>query len=89
MSFDPSGGGMSAEQYDKAIKKLEAAGVGNPTGRLYHVCFGEANNLKVIDVWDTVENFQKFGNTLMPILQQLSVDPGQPQIDATRNIIKG
>jgi len=28
---------MNTEKYDRAIKDLEAAGQGNPAGRLYHI----------------------------------------------------
>jgi len=80
---------MSAGQYDECIKRLEKAGAGAPKGRLYHVCFGSSNQLHVLDVWESQETFEKFGQTLMPILQQLGVDPGQPAIASAHNIIKG
>ncbi len=88
-TFDPSGGGMSAAKYDEVIKKLAAAGQGNPKGRLYHVCYGDPNDLHVTDVWDSMENFQAFGQTLMPILQSLGIDPGQPRVNPVHNVIKG
>ena len=31
---------MNAQQYDTCIRKLDAAGAGNPAGRSYHACFG-------------------------------------------------
>ena len=80
---------MSTNKYDDIIKRLEKAGAGNPKGRLYHVCFGDKDNLNVIDVWDTQQNFDKFGQTLMPLLKQLNVDPGEPEIKEIHNIIKG
>lgn len=89
MSFDPKAGGMTAAQYDEVIRKLEAAGAGSPRGRLYHVCYGDAGNLKVVDIWDSMESFQAFGQTLMPILQKEGVDPGQPQVSTVHKIIKG
>ena len=85
-TFEPSG--MTAEQYDTIIQKLEKAGAGAPKGRLYHVCYGDRNNLGVLDVWDSKENFDEFGKTLMPILQQEGVDPGQPQVQIVHNIIE-
>jgi hypothetical protein len=45
--------------------------------------------LRVFDVWDSQESFEKFGQTLMPILQQLGVDPGNPEVFPVHNIIKG
>jgi hypothetical protein len=80
---------MSTAQYDEIIQQLEAAGAGAPTGRSYHVCFKVDGNLRVFDVWDSQELFDKFGQTLFPILQRVGVDPGTPTICEVHNIIKG
>jgi len=80
---------MSTQKYDEIIKRLEAAGAGAPKGRLYHVAFGDPNALNVSDVWDTKENFETFGATLMPILQDVGVDPGEPAWIEVHNIIAG
>ena len=79
---------MNSKQYDECISKLAEAGAANPKGRIYHVCYGDPNNLNVTDVWDSIEDFQKFGATLMPILSQLGIDPGQPEALAVHNIIE-
>ena len=83
--FTPSS--MTAEQYDEVIRQLETAGVGSPAGRRYHVCFGTGARLRVLDVWDSQEAFNAFGQTLMPILQQVGLDPGQPEIAEVHNEI--
>ena len=80
---------MSSQKYDEVIKRLKAAGEGSPKGRLFAVAFGPANALHVSDVWDTRENFDRFGKTLMPLLQELGIDPGTPQFIETHNIIVG
>lgn len=80
---------MSVAQYDECIKQLEAAGAGAPAGRLYHVCFEAEGKLRVFDVWDSQASFDQFGQTLMPILAGLGVDPGTPTISPIHNIIKG
>jgi hypothetical protein len=36
-----------------------------------------------------MENFQAFGNSLLPIMGALGVDPGQPEIYELHNTIKG
>jgi hypothetical protein len=36
--------------------------------------------MMVFDIWESQADFDAFGQTLMPILQQLSVDPGQPDV---------
>jgi hypothetical protein len=80
---------MTADQYEACIQKLEAAGAGQPAGRLYHACFGPSDKLAVFDVWDSQENFDRFGQTLMPILKELGVDTGQPAIMPIHNVIEG
>ena len=80
---------MSARQYDDCIKRLEAAGAGRPPGRLYHACFGSGDKLRVFDVWDSQESFNRFGQTLMPILKQIGVDPGQPEVAQIHAVIGG
>jgi hypothetical protein len=80
---------MSSQQYDEVIKRLAAAGAGAPQGRLFHVAFGSLDALRVSDIWDTMENFEHFGETLMPILQEAGVDPGTPDVIETHNIIAG
>ncbi len=80
---------MTASQYDEAIRRLEAAGAANPPGRLHHVCIGTGDKLKVVDLWESEEAFQKFGQTLMPIMQDIGLDPGQPSAEPVHNIIRG
>ncbi len=80
---------MSTQKYDEIIRRLEAAGAAAPQGRLYHVAFGDPNELRVSDIWDTRENFERFGQTLMPILQSVGVDPGNPDWIEVHNIIAG
>jgi hypothetical protein len=42
----------------------------------------------VFDVWTSQAAFDKFGKTLMPILQQIGLDAGQPQVMPMHNVIK-
>lgn len=81
--------GMSNQQYDKVIKELGAAGQANPKGRLYHVAAAKPNGWFVLDVWASAEEFDKFAQTLMPILQKAGVTPPKPEIYPVHNIIKG
>jgi len=80
---------MNARQYDEVIKHLEHAGAATPPGRRFHVCFGTGSNLRVVDVWESQEAFNAFGQTLMPILHQVGLDPGQPEIVEVHNTIPG
>jgi hypothetical protein len=41
----------------------------------------------VFDVWTSQAAFDKFGKTLMPILQQLGIDPGTPAVMPVHKVI--
>jgi hypothetical protein len=83
--FSPAA--MSAAQYDECIKLLKKAGAGNPAGRSYHAAFGPQDKLMVFDVWTSQAAFDRFGKTLMTILQQLGLDPGQPSVMPVHKVI--
>ena len=87
LRFTPQG--MTAAKYDECVKRLEQAGAGSPPGRLYHVCFGDKDNLRVSDIWDSTESFERFGLTLKPILNEIGIDPGEPEVIEIHNIIEG
>jgi len=78
---------MSAEQYAEIQRRLDAAGHGNPAGRLHHVCFGEDDALRALDVWTSLEEFYAFGGALMPILAAVGVDPGEPEVLPVERLI--
>jgi hypothetical protein len=78
---------MTGEKYDECLKRLRQAGAQNPPGRTYHACFGPSDKLSVFDVWTSQKAFDKFGQTLMPILQQIGIDPGQPSVMEVRKVI--
>ena len=78
---------MTAEKYDQVIARLDAAGVGAPQGREYHACFGTGDQMRVVDVWSSLEEFEAFGATLMPILAEVGVEVAEPAISETYNVI--
>ena len=80
--------GMTSQQYDDVIAKLQAAGVGSPKGRLYHASFGPPTDVMVFDVWTSQAEFDAFGAVLMPILAGSGVTPPKPQIMPIHNVIK-
>ena len=85
--FKPAG--FTANKYRETIKQLEAAGADTPKGRSFHVCYGDANGVDITDVWDNMEDFQAFGQTLVPIMKSLGVDPGKPDVQEVFEIIRG
>src|SRR5687767_919050 len=78
---------MTAQQYDECTRRLAQAGVGRPKDRLYHACFGTPESVSVFDVWTSQAAFDAFGQTLMPILQEMGIDVGQPSVMPIHNVI--
>lgn len=79
----------TAAKYDEIIRRLDAAGAGKPAGRLYHACFGSGDKLQVFDIWESQQAFDKFGETMIPIVQEVGVDLGQPMVEPVHNLIQG
>ena len=78
---------VTAAQYDQVIKGLEAAGAGNPKGRLYHIASPKDGGWFVVDVWESGELLNQFAQTLIPIMQEADVTPPQPQVYPVHNMI--
>jgi hypothetical protein len=78
---------MTARQYDECTRRLTQAGAGSPADRLYHACFGSPDSVAVFDVWTSLAAFETFGQTLMPILQDLGVELGHPSVMPVHNVI--
>jgi hypothetical protein len=83
--------GFTPAKYDEAIKQLDQAGAGfgSVPGRTFHCAMEVDGAIHVFDVWESMEQFQKFGETLVPILNKLGVDPGQPQVTTVHNVQNG
>jgi hypothetical protein len=79
---------MTAAEYDETVRKLEANGDFPPDGLDYHVCFGSEGSLRVSEIWDSKEQLDAFGEKLMPVLSEVGIDPGQPEILDIHNIVK-
>jgi hypothetical protein len=80
--------GLDVDKYNECIKRLKRAGAAHPAGRSYHAAFGPADKLMIFDVWTSQAAFDRFGKTLMPILEQLGADPAPPSVMQIHNVIK-
>jgi hypothetical protein len=81
--------GFTPEKYDSAIKKLEAAGAGQPKGRTCHCALESNGEIQVFDIWESQADFDAFGPTLMPILTELGVGLKEPMVATVHNVITG
>ena len=79
---------LTAAQYDESVRKLEEAGDFPPDGMDLHVCFGTDGNLRVSEVWDSQEQLDAFGERLMPVLSEVGIEPGEPEVMEIHNIVK-
>ena len=77
---------MSRSQYDSILRRLEEKGEGEQLERTVHVCFGDASRLEVIDVWSTLDAYQRFGDVLAPILLSHGVELGSPQVSSVAHV---
>jgi hypothetical protein len=80
---------FTPEKYASAIKQLDAAGAGAPKGRTFHVALESDGAIQVFDIWESQEDFDAFGATLMPILGDLGVELKPPMAANVHNVIQG
>lgn len=74
--------GVTSRIYDQIWDELRKAGHSHPAGLHYHVGAQQGDGWMVIDVWESREAFDRFSETLMPILQKVGVntDSAKPVI---------
>ena len=78
----------TTEQYDETIRILSQQGNWPPDGLDYHVAFVSDGNLRVSEIWDSQEQLDAFGERLMPVLSDVGIDPGKPELLQIHNIVK-
>jgi hypothetical protein len=84
--FTPAG--ATTDQYDETIQRLESQGDWPPDGLEYHVAFSAGGNLRVSEIWESRERFDAFGQRLMPVLGEVGIDAGRPEVLEIHNIVK-
>ena len=84
--FAPSN--ATTEQYDESLRRLQDSGDFPPDGMEYHVCFVSDGSVRVSEIWDSMEQFQTFGERLMPILADLGIDAGRPETFEVYNSVR-
>ena len=67
--------GATLDQYDQVIKKMgfQDAGAG-PTGILFHWVARTDDGMRVVDVWETKEQFERFAQEQIgPFTQEVGI----------------
>ena len=79
---------VTTEQYDETIRRLKKSDDWLPEGLELHVAFEAGGKLRVSEIWDSQAQFDAFGKHLMPILEDVGIDPGAPEMLEIHNIIR-
>jgi hypothetical protein len=78
----------TVEQYDEVVSRLQESDDNQPDGRELHVCFVDDGKIRVSEVWDSPEKFEAYGATLMPVLAEVGIEPGEPEQFEVHNVLK-
>ena len=68
------------EKYDEARRRLEEGGDWPAPGLVSHAACGTSDVEAVLEVWESREAFEAFGAKLMPLLDEVGINAGEPQI---------
>lgn len=79
---------LTTDMYDESVRQLEQGGEWPPEGLEYHVFFGEEGSLRVSEIWSSREQWQAFGERMMPILTAIGIEfSGAPEIYDVHNTV--
>jgi hypothetical protein len=75
------GAGLTQKSYEEAVRRV-TGGKTRPEspsdwpveGLLVHAAGEGEDGFRVVDVWDSEENAQRFGETLGPIIEELGIE---------------
>ena len=79
---------MTAEQYDSIVERLYKEGVHQDPGLELELCFGSGDQMKVSLLFDSMEHFESFGAKIGPILSEMGMDAGEPEVMELHKIIR-
>lgn len=86
---------LTQEKYEESVRRLtggknrlESPADWPVEGLLTHIAGQGQNGFRVVDVWESEDAFGRFGETLMPILQDIGVE-GQPEIYPAQTFVSG
>ena len=80
---------LTRQKYDEVVRRLEQTGYWpNPPGMELHVLFGEEENLRVSEVWDSQESFDAAGETVLPVMGEVGIElGGEPEVFEVQNLV--
>jgi hypothetical protein len=72
--------GATQQQYDDSLRDLTTAGQLKLKERPHHFAALKEDGMYIIDIWDSAEDFSKFGEIMVPIIIKNGITPPQVQI---------
>jgi len=88
------GPGFTQESYEKTVRgitggksRMESSGDWPVEGLLAHISGQGKNGFRVVDVWESEDAFRRFGETLIPILQEIGAE-GEPEIYPAHTFVR-
>ena len=79
VSFPPSN--VTREQYESVRNALADAGEWPADGCQVHVMFGDENDIRVSEVWESREKLEAFGDKLRPRMDEVGIQlSGEPEV---------
>jgi hypothetical protein len=80
VAIDMTWTGMTTEQYDAALDAMGLSAGATHPGALFHWAAKTDDGVRVVDVWETREQFERFAqDSLQPMAQQLGIS-GEPEL---------
>ncbi len=78
---------VTKQQYDTVHDALEESGDWPPEGCLMHVCFGDQQDVRVSEIWESQEQLSAFGEKLRPQLEAAGIQlSGEPEVFEAHNL---
>ena len=74
------GAGLTRESYEETVRRLTGkARLESPAdwpveGVLVHTAGEAEGGFRIVDVWESEEAVKRFGETLMPVMQELGIE---------------
>jgi len=72
---------MTRQQYDSVRNALTASGDWPADGCQLHLLFGEENDLRVSEIWESRGKYEAFGEKLRPRIEEAGIQmSGEPDV---------
>lgn len=84
--------GLTRENYEESVRRLTGKSRMSSRkdwpveGLLVHIAGEGPKGFRVVDVWTSEDAFRRFGEKLIPVLQELGIQ-GQPEVYPSHTVV--